>query len=82
MKNKKEILIKIKPILFKIFNNKKININLKSSAATIKNWDSLAQISIILNIEKMFKVKFKISEIADLKNIEDMINLILKKKKR
>ena len=82
MKNKKEILIKIKPILFKIFNNKKININLKSSAATIKNWDSLAQISIILNIEKMFKIKFKISEIADLKNIEDMINLILKKKKR
>ena len=82
MKNKKEILKKIKPIFFKIFNNKKININLKSSAATIKNWDSLAQISIILNVERMFKIKFKVSEIADLKNVEDMISLILKKKKK
>jgi|TARA_B110000467_G_C17970545_1_gene289912 acyl carrier protein len=82
MKNKKEILTKIKPIFFKIFNNKKVNINLKSSAATIKNWDSLAQISIILNVEKMFKIKFKVSEIADLKNVEDMISLILKKKKK
>ena len=82
MKNKKEILTKIKPIFFKIFNNKKININLKSSAATIKNWDSLAQISIILNVERMFKIKFKVSEIADLKNVEDMISLILKKKKK
>ena len=82
MKNKKEILKKFKPIFFKIFNNKKVNINLKSSAATIKNWDSLAQISIILNVEKMFKIKFKVSEIADLKNVEDMISLILKKKKK
>ena len=82
MDKKKDILKKIKPIFFKVFNNNKINISFKSSAASVKNWDSLAQITIILNIEKMFKIKFKVSEIAELKNVGEMINLIIKKKKK
>ena len=81
MKNKEEILKKISPIFIKIFKNKKLKIKLNSSAKTIKNWDSLAHINIILNIERMFKIKFKVSEIAELKNVGEMIDLILKKKK-
>lgn len=81
MKNKKEILEKIRPIFVKVFKSKKIKINFKSSAANIKNWDSLAHINIVLNIEQMFKVKFKVSEIAELKNVGEMIDLILKKRK-
>ena len=81
MDKKKDILKKIKPIFLKVFNNKKINISFKSSAASVKNWDSLAQITIILNIERMFKIKFKVSEIAELRNVGEMIDLIIKKKK-
>lgn len=77
MKNK--ILEKIKPIFFKVFNNKKIKLNFKSSSKTIKNWDSLAQITLILNIERIFKIKFKSSEISGLKDVGEMIDLIIKK---
>ena len=81
MKNKEEILKKISPIFIKIFKNKKLRIKFNSSAKNIKNWDSLAHINIILNIERMFKIKFKVSEIAELKNLVEMVDLILKKKK-
>lgn len=81
MKNKEEILKKISPIFTKIFKNKKLRIKFNSSAKNIKNWDSLAHINIILNIERMFKIKFKVSEIAELKNVGEMVDLILKKKK-
>ena len=81
MKNKEEILKKISPIFIKIFKNKKLKIKFNSSAKNIKNWDSLAHINIILNIERMFKIKFKVSEIAELKNVGEMVDLILKKKK-
>ena len=70
MKNKEEILKKISPIFIKIFKNKKLRIKFNSSAKNIKNLDSLAHINIILNIERMFKIKFKVSEIAELKNVE------------
>ena len=81
MKNKEEILKKISPIFIKVFKNKKLRIKFNSSAKNIKNWDSLAHINIILNIERMFKIKFKVSEIAELKNVGEMVDLILKKKK-
>ena len=80
MKNKKIILDKLKPIFFKVFKNKKLNLKNSSSAKTIKNWDSLAQITLVLNIEREFKIRFKVSEISSLKNVGEMIDLILKKK--
>ena len=81
MDKKKLILAKIKPIFQKVFNKKNIKLNYKSSSSNIRNWDSLAQITLVLNIERMFKIKFKISEISALNNVGEMIDLILKKKK-
>jgi acyl carrier protein len=82
MKNKKIILDKLKPIFFKVFKNKKLNLKNSSSAKTIKNWDSLAQITLVLNIEREFKIRFKASEISSLKNVGEMIDLILKKNEK
>ena len=81
MDKKKATLVKIKPIFVKVFNNKNIKLSYKSSSSNIRNWDSLAQITLVLNIERMFKIKFKISEISSLRNVGEMIDLILRKKK-
>ena len=40
--------------------------------------DSLAQVGLILLIEKKYKLRFSIGEIEKLKNIGDMINLLEK----
>ena len=80
MKNKrKEILKKIQPIFHKVFDNKKLRINYNSSAKTIKQWDSLAQINLVVGVEKLLKIKFSVSELANLKNVGEMIDLILVK---
>ena len=51
MKNeKKEILEKIQPIFFKVFGNENIKIDYDSSPETIEQWDSLAQINLIVGI--------------------------------
>jgi acyl carrier protein len=82
MKNKKQILDKLKPIFFKVFKNKKLIIKNSSSSKNIKNWDSLIQITLILNIEREFKIRFKANEISDLKNVGEMIDLILIKNEK
>ena len=82
MKNeKKEILEKIQPIFFKVFGNKNIKIDYDSSPETIEQWDSLAQISMIVGIEKLMKIKFSVTELTNLKNVGEIIDLILTKKK-
>ena len=81
MKNKKkEILKKIEPVFCQVFDNKKLKINFKSSAKTISQWDSLAQINLVVGIERLLKIKFNVSELASLKNVGEMIDLILVKK--
>jgi acyl carrier protein len=61
------------------FNNDKISLKSKTTSKNIKAWDSLAQISLIILIEKKFKIKFTVKEVESLSNVGDMVNLINKK---
>ena len=82
MKNEKEeILEKIQPIFFKVFGNENKKIDYDSSPETIEQWDSLAQINLIVGIEKLMKIKFSVSELANLKSVGEIVDLILTKKK-
>jgi acyl carrier protein len=53
---------------------KKININSKSS--DFYRWDSLAQINIIITIEKKIKKKINISKISELTSIKSILNYL------
>ena len=79
---KRKIFDQLKIIFKKYFNNTKIIITEKTSAKNIKQWDSLAQIGLIILIEKKFKIRFSINEVEKLKNIGDMVDLIYEKNKK
>ena len=79
---KRKIFHQLKIIFKKYFNNTKIIITEKTSAKNIKQWDSLAQIGLIILIEKKFKIRFSINEVEKLKNIGDMADLIYEKNKK
>jgi acyl carrier protein len=74
-----KIINDLNKIFRSYFNNDKISLNKKTTSKNIKAWDSLAQISLIVLIEKKFKIKFTVKEVEALINVGDMINLIKKK---
>lgn len=73
-----EIIAKLNIIFKQQFKNLRENIILTrlTSASDIKGWDSLANIMLVVEIERQFEIKFKLAEISNLKNIGDMIDLI------
>ena len=75
-----EIFDKIKAICIEIFNCKESEINENTRASDIERWDSLAHINLVLEIEKNFNVKFALGELQDLKNIKDLVELVVVKK--
>lgn len=79
---KRKIFDQLKIIFQKYFYNTKIIFTEKTSAKNIKQWDSLAQIGLIILIEKKFKIRFSINEVEKLKNIGDMVDLIYEKNKK
>lgn len=54
-------------------------LNDKSSPDTIQNWDSIAVVNLVTELEQAFNVEFDILEIADFRNVE-IIKSILEEK--
>lgn len=74
-----EIKERLQEIFRDVFDEEDLEIREDMSAKDIDDWDSLAQINLIVAIEKEFGVKFNLDEVSQLKNIGEMLGLISKK---
>ncbi|HIS74637.1 TPA: acyl carrier protein [Candidatus Galligastranaerophilus intestinavium] len=70
---------KVQEIFQDVFDDTTLEIKREYSSADIEDWDSLAQINLITQMEKEFNLKFNMNDIIKLQNIGDMIDLIEKK---
>jgi len=74
-----ETLEKIQAIFEEILDEVEISLVETSTAKDVEEWDSITHIEIISEIEDQFGVDFTLEEIEELKNIGDMITLVLSK---
>jgi acyl carrier protein len=72
-----DVLAKLTEIFRNVFDNEDLIISDLTSTIDIDEWDSLAQINIILASEAIFKIRFNPAEIESLKNVGDIISLIM-----
>jgi acyl carrier protein len=77
-----KLLPAINEIFIDVFDDPSIEVNESTSASDVDNWDSLAQIRLIVSIEKYFNLRFNSIEISNLRNVGDLINLINQKLER
>jgi len=66
----------VQDIFRDVFDDEDMVINDYMSAKDVEDWDSLAQMNLIVAMEKHFKIKFKVDEIANVKNVGEMIKLV------
>ena len=74
----KKILICLKEIFKKEKIPKNVN-NLELSS--LKSWDSLSHLNLLLVIEKEFKTKFTLDQMYELRTIKEIIDAIKDKKR-
>lgn len=73
------VLAELQPIFEECLNSPGLVVSRGSNAMNTENWDSLAHIELIEMVERHFKVKFALGELQDLKEVGDLIDLILEK---
>ncbi|MGA8029547.1 MAG: acyl carrier protein [Bryobacteraceae bacterium] len=49
------------------------------TAESVPGWDSLANIDLIVGIEREFKIRFTTGDVTNLKNVGDLIAVIRRK---
>ena len=66
-------------IFCEIFDDDQLIITLETTAKDIPEWDSFNHIYIIISSETRFGVKFRTSELDELRNVGDFVRLICEK---
>ena len=74
-----EILSGVQDIFRDIFDDDDLEIEDSTNADDIEDWDSLNHINLVSAIEKEFKIRFALGELMALKNVGDMLDLMVKK---
>ena len=70
---------KIQEIFKDVFDNEELLISQETTSKDIDEWDSMAQIDIIVALENEFGLKFTIEEVQKLTSIKSMISTLSKK---
>lgn len=75
-------LTKLQDVFRNIFDDDALTIMRETTAQDIEAWDSVQNVTLMLEVESVFGVRFSTSEMAYLKNVGDLVDLIEKKRKK
>ncbi|MBT6601547.1 MAG: acyl carrier protein [Nitrospina sp.] len=74
-----DLIDRITSIFREVFDDDSLVLSPEMSADDIDDWDSLSHIRLIVSHEKEFGVKFKTTEIGDIRNVGGFIDLLKSK---
>lgn len=76
---KNEIILMLQDVFRDVFDNENIVINDETVAEDIEEWDSLAHVQLVKELEKVFHIKISSKEILSWDNVGEMVEAIRNK---
>ncbi len=68
---------KLNEVFQDVFDDDSITVNAETTADDIEDWDSLEHINLVSAVEKEFGVKFTMAQVVGMKNVGEMVDVIL-----
>lgn len=75
--SREEVYEQLNEIFRDIFDDEDIVVNDDTTADDIEDWDSLEHINLMVEIENTFEIKFNMGEVNSMKNVGEMVDIIL-----
>jgi len=73
------MLTELQEIFRDVMDDPSIVLTSDSNASNVKDWDSLTHINLMTAVANHYRIKFKLSELQDLKNVGDLMTLLTRK---
>ncbi|MAE22135.1 MAG: acyl carrier protein [Pseudomonas sp.] len=74
-----KFLEELQPIFREVFERDDLDLSMDLDATRVEEWDSLAHVTLVMRIEQFYGVQFALSELQDMKNVGDLVNLLKEK---
>jgi len=72
----KKILVELTDIFRTVFEDDSIVLDLHITQDDIPQWDSMAHVTLVVEVEHRFGVKFKTAEVEELRDVGELVALI------
>ncbi|MDO4266777.1 MAG: acyl carrier protein [Eubacteriales bacterium] len=77
--NRAEVYEKLNEVFREEFDDETLTVEDATTASDVDGWDSLEHIDLIAAVEDAFSVHFTMPEVTKMKNVGEMVDLILQK---
>ena len=75
--SKEEVYERLNKVFQDIFDDDSITVNENTTSNDIEDWDSLEHINLVVAVEQEFGMKFNMNEVTTMKNVGEMVDIIL-----
>ena len=75
--SREEIYERLNEVFQDVFDDDSITVNENTTSDDIEDWDSLEHINLVSAVEKEFGVKFTMGQVVTMKNVGEMVDIIL-----
>lgn len=79
--SREEIYKELDEVFQDVFDDEDIHVEDSTTADDIEDWDSLEHINLVVAIENKFGIKFNMNEVTSLKNVGEMVDIIIERTK-
>lgn len=76
---REEAYEKLNGVFQDVFDDDSITVNDETTSNDIEDWDSLEHINLVVAVEKCFGIKFSMGETTTMKNVGEMMDIILER---
>ncbi|MEF9928465.1 MAG: acyl carrier protein [Massilia sp.] len=74
-----DVLLKLEEIFRDLFDLPDLQLDVSMSADDIDEWDSVNHVMLVVQVEREFKIKFHTAEVEEMKNVGDLVKLVVGK---
>ena len=74
-----EVFERLNEVFRDVFDDESITVNDQTTADVIEDWDSLEHINLMAAVESEFGIKFSMGQVVTMKNVGEMVDIILQK---
>jgi acyl carrier protein len=76
------LLPRLNEVFRSVFDDPELTVSPATTAKDVPGWDSIVHITLVIEIERQFNVKFRMAEIEKLRNVGDLVSILAAKQAR
>ena len=74
---KEEVYERLNKVFRDVFDDESIVVKPETTSKDIEDWDSLEHINLVVAVEQEFGIKFNMGEVTTMKNVGEMVDIIM-----